>query len=222
MPTLPIETVKRTPVAAGVWWLVAVLALMMASYAALYVIIGPPMYGEPLAESFLARPWGIYPHALFGALATAAAPFQFRKMWLVRRPHWHRRFGLLYICSAWVTGISGVYMSLYSFGGMTTHVAFAALGSGLLLTTTAAYRSVLRRKWAQHREWMIRSFALLFAAVILRIEVPILMFLLGGFEPAYLWVSWLCWVPNLAAAEIYIQFTRHRNPLGFLRERSIV
>ena len=52
---------------------------------------------------------------------------------------------------------------------------------------------------------MLRSFALIFAAVTLRIELPILIGIFHGFDPAYALVAWLCWVPNLAIAEIYIR-----------------
>ena len=57
---------------------------------------------------------------------------------------------------------------------------------------------------------MIRSFALLFAAVTLRIELPLLILWTGEFASAYVIVSWLCWVPNLIWAEWYIRRSRTR------------
>ena len=48
---------------------------------------------------------------------------------------------------------------------------------------------------------MIRNFALTFAAVTLRIWVPI-SFVSGiPFGVAYPLIAWLCWVPNLWIAE---------------------
>jgi hypothetical protein len=169
--------------------------------------------------SFLARPWGIYPHALFGALALACGPFQFRRTLLLHRPQWHRRLGTLYVFSAVLTGVVGVYMSFYSFGGIVTHIGFGALGLALFCSTVFAYRSARQKRWAHHREWMVRSFALLFAAVTLRVELPLFINVWGEFETAYLFVSWFCWVPNLLVAESYLHITRSREPLGFLRER---
>ncbi len=56
---------------------------------------------------------------------------------------------------------------------------------------------------------MIRSYALIFAAVMLRILLPLLIIgHNGNFEPAYRWVSWLCWVPNAIWAEWYIHRSR--------------
>jgi hypothetical protein len=48
---------------------------------------------------------------------------------------------------------------------------------------------------------MIRNFSLTFAAVTLRIYVPLSIALGIPFEQAYPAIAWLCWVPNLAVAE---------------------
>ena len=52
---------------------------------------------------------------------------------------------------------------------------------------------------------MLRSYALVFAAVTLRIELPLLTMAFGDFTPAYQVVAWLCWVPNALWAEWYIR-----------------
>jgi len=52
---------------------------------------------------------------------------------------------------------------------------------------------------------MIRNFALTFAAVTLRIWLPLMAGLMHvPFTPAYVTVSWLCWVPNLLLAEVLV------------------
>ena len=52
---------------------------------------------------------------------------------------------------------------------------------------------------------MLRSYALVFAAVTLRIELPLLTMGFGDFTPAYQVVAWLSWVPNALWAEWYIR-----------------
>ena len=52
---------------------------------------------------------------------------------------------------------------------------------------------------------MIRSFALTYAAVMLRLYLP--LFLAGlrmDFEISYQIISWLCWVPNLIFVEYFL------------------
>ena len=75
----------------------------------------------------------------------------------------------------------------------------------LLVTTTMAYRRIRSGDIVGHRAWMLRSFVLIFAAVTLRIELPLLIVgFQGDFTPAYRIVSWLCWVPNLVWGQWWI------------------
>ena len=58
---------------------------------------------------------------------------------------------------------------------------------------------------------MLRSYALTFAALTLRMWLPVLIAGLGmSFESAYQIVSWLAWVPNLVVMEGYIRMRRSR------------
>jgi hypothetical protein len=106
-----------------------------------------------------------------------------------------------------LVGLAGLYMSIYSFGGLVTHIGFGALAVLLLWTTLLAYMATWRRNIATHRRWMLSSYALIFAAVTLRIELPLLIVAFGDFTPAYQVVSWLCWVPNLLWAQWYARRT---------------
>jgi hypothetical protein len=57
---------------------------------------------------------------------------------------------------------------------------------------------------------MIRSFALTFAAVTLRIYLPLAIIQNQGEFPldAYRAIAWLAWVPNLIVAELVIATLR--------------
>lgn len=194
----------RPPLA---WWLVALLAIPVVGYAMAYVVVGAPMYPPNLSDSFLTRPWGIYPHALFGSLALGLGALQFNRWILLRRRALHRALGTIYVVSSALVGLAGLYMSFYSFGGVVTHLGFATLAVLLLATTARAYAAARARAIAIHRQWMLRSYALVFAAVTLRIELPLLIMAFGEFTPAYQVVSWLSWVPNILWAEWYIRRT---------------
>jgi hypothetical protein len=77
-----------------------------------------------------------------------------------------------------------------------------------LFTTSMAWRSALKRDFTSHERWMIRSFALTFAAVTLRLQLPFIFILDTGFEPAYRVIAWSAWAPNLIVAEIWIALRR--------------
>lgn len=204
------DTIRTTPSRAPrAWWAVLLLSLLVAAYGAGFVVRGEAAFVGELAASFRARPWGIISHAAFGTLALLAGPLQFRRDLRTRHPRLHRLSGRVYLCAALGTGATGLYMAPHSFGGLVTHLGFGLLAVLMLATTGAGFARILARDVVAHREWMVRSFALMFAGVTLRVEAPLLTAALGGeFEPAYQWIAWLCWLPNLAWAEWHVRRSR--------------
>ncbi|HJU67175.1 MAG TPA: DUF2306 domain-containing protein [Gemmatimonadaceae bacterium] len=197
-----MNTTSRTrpPLA---WWLVTLLAVPIVGYALAYVIVGAPLYPPNLSASFLARPWGIYPHALFGSLALGIGALQFNRWLLIRHRALHRALGTMYVVCCAFVGLAGLYMSIYAFGGPVSHLGFGTLAVLLLWATMRAYLAARARTIAVHRRWMLVSYALIFAAVTLRIELPLLIMAFGDFTPAYRVVAWVSWVPNLLWALWY-------------------
>jgi len=82
---------------------------------------------------------------------------------------------------------------------------FGALGCLWLFAAYQGYRSAREGRFDAHRRWMIRSFALTFAAVTLRLDLPLLILSGAPFLPGYRLISFLCWVPNLLLAEAYLR-----------------
>jgi uncharacterized membrane protein len=190
--------------AAWAWWITLALATVIALYGMAYVVIGAPMYPPGLRDSFLTRPWGINPHAFFGTFALLLGALQLHPRSRDRRPL-HRRLGTAYVISCMAVGVAGLYMAPYAFGGWVSRSGFATLAVLLLATTARAYVLARRRRITEHRRWMLRSYALIFAAVTLRVELPLLTAAFDDFTPAYLTVAWLSWVPNLLAVEWYVR-----------------
>jgi hypothetical protein len=61
-----------------------------------------------------------------------------------------------------------------------------------------------RRRIDLHRAWMLRSYSLTFAAVTLRIWLPLSQVAGLPFLPSYQAIAWLCWVPNLIVVEWFV------------------
>lgn len=69
----------------------------------------------------------------------------------------------------------------------------------------------MNAEYRSHREWMIRSYSLVFGAATLRIWLPLLITSYrGDFLPAYRIVAWVSWVPNILFAEWYVRRGRGR------------
>ena len=62
--------------AAG-WWVMIVLSWIVILYGAVYLVLRERAFPPNLADSFKARPWGIYPHVIVGMLGLALGPLQF-------------------------------------------------------------------------------------------------------------------------------------------------
>jgi uncharacterized membrane protein len=141
-------------------------------------------------------------HAVAASLALLLGPLQFLDGLRAARPRLHRVLGYAYLVpGVAVGGLAGLLLARHSFGGLVSHLGFGLLAVLWLFTGTMAVLAAKARRFADHRTWMVRNFALTLAAVTLRLYLP-LGFLSGlRFEAFYPAVAWLCWVPNLIAAE---------------------
>jgi uncharacterized membrane protein len=147
-------------------------------------------------------------HIVGAMLAILIGPFQFLPG--IRRGRWlklHRWLGRTYLLSVLFGGLAGLYMAQFSYGGMVTHLGFGALAVSWLYSGYRAYRHIRNKEIEQHRQWMIRNYALTFAGVMLRIYVPLSGAIGIDFLTAYRAIGWLCWVPNLLVAEWIIRRT---------------
>ncbi len=130
-----------------------------------------------------------------------------------RHRTWHRRIGLTYLAGVAVAATGGLIMATVSWGGMITHFGFGLLAVTWGGTALIAYRHIRAGNWRSHREWMIRSYAVALAFVMLRVWLVVL----GGLGPpdmeVYQTATWLCWVPNLIMAELYIGWWRNREAI---------
>jgi hypothetical protein len=186
----------------------AFLAIAIAGYSLSFLVRGLEAFGTGLRESFLERPWVALSHFTLGPVALLAGALNFRHAIRRARPTLHRRIGQLYVLTALGTGIVGGWLALHAQGGLPNRLGFGGLAFATLFTTIAAWRYATQRDFTRHRQWMLRSYAMILAAVTLRIELPLLALAFQAFEPAYAIIAWSCWVPNLLVAEWIARTTK--------------
>ena len=209
-------TGRRVPVW---WWFAAVLAFGIAAYSLRYAFLGERAYTPELAPSLRERPLTVVIHTLFGPLALLGGLINLLPATRrVRTWPTHRWVGRAYVISALLVGGAGLSMAFHAAGGAGPQVAFVLLALATLATTIQAYRHIRAHRVRQHREWMLRSYGLIFAAVMLRLWMPTLVGLVydGQFIPAYRWAAWLAWVPNVLFVEWIIR--RGWRPAFVLRD----
>ena len=183
------------------WLLMVLLALAVAGYAAALLLPGP-MRSSFVLALLAERPVATLAHFGGGALALAIGGFQLHPGLRRRFTALHRWAGRLYVLAVMAGGIAGLFMAWYANGGATGKLGFGLLAMAWLGTTACGYAAIRARDIAAHRRWMIRSYALTFAAVTLRLYIPASQAAGIPFEAAYPAIAWLCWVPNLLVAEL--------------------
>jgi len=144
-------------------------------------------------------------HIVAGPIAMVIVPFQLWGNFRNRRPARHRLMGRVYVAMVVIAGVSGMVIAVTTNAGPVAATGFFVLAVLWLWTTAQAVLHARAGRIGEHRAWMIRSAALTFAGVTLRLWLPV--FLVPGvpFEVAYPIIAFLCWIPNLMVAEYLVR-----------------
>lgn len=187
----------------GWWGTAAALSAGVAIFSYRYLPgLGPLSPG--VMQNLFQRPW-LDVHVAGAATALLVGPLQFLPGLRGRRPTLHRWCGRAYVTGCLIGGFGGLVIAFGTTAGPVAGLGFGTLAVLWLVTNVQGLRMALKRRFDRHRAWMIRSFALTFAAVTLRLYLPILPLLGLSFIDGYRADSWLAWVPNLVLAELYLR-----------------
>lgn len=207
------------------WWRrpwIAPLAIITAVFLATAL---PRYVGLDPAQSLVPTDRGpvFYPalviHIFTGSVMLSAAVLQLWPWLRAHHPRVHRWSGRVYVVSALVTGAGALIVSQFPSAGPGQQVANTLFAVLFLTCTLLGYRAVRQRRFADHRQWMVRSAALGFSIVANRFWIPVLMMIyapealtdpnVGADSPEVRAVAvssaWLSWVVNLLFAEWWLQ-----------------
>lgn len=203
MPSLSSTALTRTSHV-----VMAVLTLPVAAYAALYVF--PDMPGLP--DNILANRWGAYGlplHAGLGAVALLIGPFQFLQSLRSKAPNVHRALGMIYVTACLVSALAGFVLATGNTSGAVAGAGFGLAAIVWTVCTARGLSNVVAGHYAAHRRWMIRSYAMTFSAVTLRVQLGLALASGLDFAEFYPILAFSAWIPNLIVAELWLLL---RNP----------
>lgn len=191
------------------WVVFAFLAIGIGLYPLMYLTTSSEfgLLASKSDEVLSSKVWNVafYGHITFGGLALLTGWSQFSKKLRSRNLNLHRNLGKVYVITALIGGVCGVYLGFFATGGIIPALGFICLGIIWLYTTLKAYMAIRKKDLSLHQGMMIYSYAACFAAVTLRIWMPILILITGQFLVAYKIVAWLCWVPNIIVAHLWVR-----------------
>lgn len=205
-------------------WLtfVAFLAIGLSLYLALqYFVFGADSAGlvqDKVNQKInLNDLWYIilYIHIATSIIAICTGWLQFLSKLRAKSYRTHRLVGKIYSYNVLLGGLSGLYLSFYATGGWVSSVGFFLLSITWLYTLVRGIRAItVKKDRLEHQRWMTRNYALTFAAVTLRIYLPISMMIFGfeSFNDYYRAIAWLCWIPNLIVAD-WLLYRSKRKPI---------
>ena len=117
---------------------------------------------------------------------------------------------------------AGLLLAVGTDAGPIAQSGFGTLAVVWFGATGYAFWLATQGRIAEHRRWMIRSFAMTFGAVTLRLYLPIPpMFLHMSFIEGYRAISWFSWTSNLALAEIYLNWRTIRGLFARTTDRVL-
>ena len=155
-------------------------------------------------------------HIIPGFLFMVLGPLQFVKSIRARYLNVHRWSGRLFVASSLVIGFTAIWMSLAvpAIGGLNQAVATLLFAILFLFSLVKAVLHIRRREIPQHREWMLRAYAIGLAVATIR---PIIGIFFATSRFTHLTphdffgtAFWLGFTLQLIAAESWIQYTRSR------------
>jgi uncharacterized membrane protein len=192
---------SRALIIAGLTGLALLAFWFIARSALPYLNVSPDHYGP----YFWPRRWGLVLHIAGGITALTVGLVQ---LWLGlthRVGALHRALGKLYVGVIAVGSIAGFYLAVTIPGNAPYASGLFFLCVAWVVTTAMAVLAIRRRNLLQHREWMMRSYAVTFAFVTFRIGVDALIGQGLATSDAQAIMAWACWAIPLLLLEPLIQ-----------------
>ena len=189
----------------GMFWFLSI-AVALVSYR--FIVLGMEVVYANETHQLLTFKNAFYLHIITAPIALFVAPFQLSKRFRAKSVRRHRLMGRIYCAAVLVAGVTGVLIGFNAKGGPIAQSGFVLLAVIWLIATFRALQVVRLGQIGLHQEWMIRSIALTFAGVTLRIILPAQLVSGISLGVAYPIVAWLCWVPNLVVVEYFIRRSR--------------
>ena|GEM_PF-1561425 len=197
--------IEMTKAGRRAFWILPMIVVVLALR---YIPMGIEKAFPGVLYHLPERNYALYAHMTFSAFAMFTMPFQFWTRLRMQKPQVHRVMGRIYALSILIGGSASIPLAMsMQISGLG--VAGFFIGNIVWITVTAiAIGAAMTGNLIMHRKWIVYSAAMTFAAVMIRVELPLYRELGMKFADAYALVGWTCWTLNLLAVWIYTQRRR--------------
>jgi uncharacterized membrane protein len=156
--------------------------------------------------------WPLIFHISCGLIAMIIGPFQFWTSFRAKYIKTHRMLGRIYLIAILIGTISATNLAWTSGYKISFSWAFGLQGLAFAWISTAlmAYISIMKRRIAQHKEWMIRSYVVTLGFFFFRIlnNSDFVKALIPEFTERGVTIIWFCWAIPLLITEIVLSWNK--------------
>jgi hypothetical protein len=134
--------------------------------------------------------WLLLPHGMAGAVALFFGLSQFSTRLRTYHPRWHRNLGRSYVIGVAISAPMAIYITIHH-NPLPEQVAIITTALLWLLATGIAFYAIRTRNFRQHKNWMIRSYAITLTFLVTRVidMAPQLLALDADTSPNMVWLS---------------------------------
>jgi hypothetical protein len=174
-------------------------------------------------------------HLLLAATITVGGLLQLIPIIRKRWPVIHRWNGRLYIITALLMSVSGMFMILTRHelvaGGLIGHTAIMINGSIIVISAIMAWRHAHHKQFAQHRVWALRLFLAVSGVWLFRVGLMAWLSLHGkpvGFDPVSLsgpfitTLYFMVYILPLMILEVYLRAQRSTSATAALSTALLI
>ena len=154
----------RSTFKTSLWLFLGLTALFVFITSEVFLAADYPMYHAYRLQVIADRGL-LIPHSLAGTLALLIGPINFSSRSRNRFLKLHRILGRVYVISVFVGAATGVALAF----GRPGFPGTCGQAGAWVVCTTAAFLTARNRQIVQHRQWMIRYYAVTFTFVSSRV-----------------------------------------------------
>ena len=171
---------------------------------------------NPIWQHYAHFKWWLLPHGVFGALVLLLAPLQFSDRLRRRFTRFHRISGRLYVVGVLVLAPLGAYIQYYEerLGFPRSFTVLASVNAVMLIVTTViAFLFAYKRRIAQHRQWVTRSYAVSLVFIAGRFVMGVTGWEQLGVEIVQA-IIWSCLAMSILLADVANNWMEIRSALS--------
>ena len=170
---------------------------------------------NPFDGRYVQHSLASWAHLFTGLFIFTLGPLQFVRRIRKNYINFHRWSGRIWLLCGSAAALSGGFIGIfYPFMGIegqgfNESMATTFFAIFTLYCMYKAYSSIRAKQFGAHREWMVRSWALMLGIATERVILGILMSNTAiGVDVLFGTTFWMAAVVNISAAEIWINLTR--------------